>query len=408
MIYRASLFVCVFSVVSIQLNAQQNINGKITDENSQPIPFVYIYLTSSKIATITNEQGEFELRSFADLDSLVISHITYEDQKIRLRLGYLEISLTPKIITLAELVVTDFAGQCIRKTYSQTINNILGKKFGKGFYRQISYNDSIPTEILEVFYALQTSCAGVEKESIEEARYALKKKEKSGQRIVQLTNFSGFVTSSKVVSEQNAQQKSILVPLMPRSENFYDFTMVDQFRENNSDYLKIHFKPLIDCPKPALEGDLVLNAKTFKIIRMDSHIRQSLIDDLKSPSGKELKTFNHLVTMRFDFREEGTSTVLNYVTGNYFLEFLDDTNELHSFSVNASLVMYQQDLTKIKRLKDVTLEKNDLNEIKKKKYNASFWKENSIIKRTPLEDKVIERFEKDGSFGTLFSTNNHY
>jgi len=69
MIYRASLFLCVLSVVSIQLNAQQNINGKITDENSQPIPFVYIYLTSSKIATITNEQGEFELRSFADLNN---------------------------------------------------------------------------------------------------------------------------------------------------------------------------------------------------------------------------------------------------------------------------------------------------------------------------------------------------
>lgn len=43
---------------------------------------------------------------------------------------------------------------------------------------------------------------------------------------------------------------------------------------------------------------------------------------------------------------------------------------------------------------------NLLEEVASQEYNPSFWKENAIIKRTPLEKSVTEMFEKKDLFGT--------
>ena len=45
----------------------------------------------------------------------------------------------------------------------------------------------------------------------------------------------------------------------------------------------------------------------------------------------------------------------------------------------------------------------DLNVIKQTTYDPAFWQNNSAVKPTPLEAKVIKSFEQKGAFGTLLS-----
>lgn len=395
--------VLILNLLITQLRGQQIINGKITDKDLQPIPDVHVYSSVSKSGTITNHEGEFTLTLYSLEDTIVVTHISFESQRIRPVANFIKVSLNPRITVLPELQVSDYAVQCIRKAFHQTIEHIGERNYDKGFYRQISFNDSVPTEILETFYDLETSCAGIEKESIAESRYGQKKKGKENQVIVHYTNFSGFVTASKIASSQSIQQKSILIPLMANAEEVYEFELVERFNINDSEYIKIHFMPSAGCNKPAIQGDLVLNAKSLKVVRMDFTIAHSLgIDYLKSPSGKEWKTFNHGVKVSYDFREAGTTCVLNYIIATDSFEFKDDNDRGHSFSVKSSLVIYQQGLKKNKHLKETTLAKDDVVESKRKKYNPEFWRNNPIIKRTPIENEIVERFEKDGVIGNFF------
>jgi len=45
----------------------------------------------------------------------------------------------------------------------------------------------------------------------------------------------------------------------------------------------------------------------------------------------------------------------------------------------------------------------DLEAIKRLPYDAAFWQQNAVVKRTPLEEEVIHSFEQQGAFGTMLT-----
>ncbi|RZL04738.1 MAG: hypothetical protein EOO62_20610 [Hymenobacter sp.] len=45
----------------------------------------------------------------------------------------------------------------------------------------------------------------------------------------------------------------------------------------------------------------------------------------------------------------------------------------------------------------------DLAAIKQLPYDAAFWQQNPVVKRTPLEEEVMRSFEQQGAFGTLLT-----
>ena len=46
--------------------------------------------------------------------------------------------------------------------------------------------------------------------------------------------------------------------------------------------------------------------------------------------------------------------------------------------------------------------KSDWQKLDEIGYNEKFWQDNPIIKRTPVEKEVIDSFEKNGAFGSIF------
>ncbi|WP_299156793.1 TonB-dependent receptor [uncultured Tenacibaculum sp.] len=73
---KSTLFVLSFFLTTIVVFAQQ-INGKVIDENGQPLPFVNVLEKNTTNGTSTNDQGEFELSVKNIPVTLVFSSVGY-------------------------------------------------------------------------------------------------------------------------------------------------------------------------------------------------------------------------------------------------------------------------------------------------------------------------------------------
>ena len=55
------------------------------------------------------------------------------------------------------------------------------------------------------------------------------------------------------------------------------------------------------------------------------------------------------------------------------------------------------------RYSRASLDERDIEAIRKTKYDPTFWANNPVVRRTPVEDEVVQSFEKKGAFGTMIS-----
>ncbi len=387
----------LLSGLVISLNALSQ-TGKIIDaETSLPIPYVNIYSVSTSRGTITNEVGEFEWNASAS-DSVVITHLSYEPQKLLLSQISQVIKLKPHAALLSEVIVSDFGRSLMTKTFQMALKNMDAKNFGKAFYRQITRNNGVPTEVQEIFYTIESNNSGVLRNSINEARYAFKQKKDSAIH-VHMSNAAAFMLSAGTFSTVLVEKKPLLVPLMPDADSFYTFSLVEKYDLDGERLVKISFEPNEDVKKPAAYGEVIINESSLAIRNLSISVKHHLgMDTIKGAKGK-WPTFNNQHQLTFDFLRNGQ---LNYIKYNCGFEF-DTKVKQHKVEVEAFLFVYEQ-LNKTKdKLHETELKSNDIALIRKKKYNAKFWKDNPIVKRTPLQEDITNQFEKDGNFGTMFS-----
>lgn len=102
---------------------QAQIEGIITNDKGEPLPFASIYLLGTSNGTTSNVEGSYRLEVDSGRHELVVQYIGFEQEKIEIesegKLQSLNISLKPQNIALKEVVVQanseDPAYQIIRK-----------------------------------------------------------------------------------------------------------------------------------------------------------------------------------------------------------------------------------------------------------------------------------------------------
>ena len=114
--YISTLLTSVFFVLVFTINAysQQTIShttikGVVVDSlNNEPIPFTAIFLKGSDKGLLTNENGEFEMTTSAQFNSLNVSVMGYKEKEVSVNKGTLnelKIELVPTGVALQEVVV---------------------------------------------------------------------------------------------------------------------------------------------------------------------------------------------------------------------------------------------------------------------------------------------------------------
>jgi TonB-linked SusC/RagA family outer membrane protein len=129
-----------------------DITGKVTDTDDKPLAGINILVKGTTKGTITNEAGEFNLKSVDENASLIITSVSYEMQEVRLN-GKSEISvqLKLKITELSAVAVTVNNGyQEIDKTrmtgsFVKVDNGLLHRKVSFGILERI---ENVTTGVL--------------------------------------------------------------------------------------------------------------------------------------------------------------------------------------------------------------------------------------------------------------------
>ncbi|AFL85505.1 hypothetical protein Belba_2983 [Belliella baltica DSM 15883] len=377
----------------------QSFSGKLIDSITKlPISYAHIFVENTNFGTVSNELGEFEIPEKKLDKSIVITHINYEPLVLQLNSHINnEILMFPSTILLDEVVVNDLPYKIAQNIFTQ-LQNTKDVTYGKGFYRQISKQDSLPTEFIESFYNLSYNLNGVEEISISQARFA-RKKTSSGDVIMNYTNFSYLTFGHKIYGE--AMSTSIGRPFASDFFDYYRFYLIRKFKKNEDIIFEIGFEPEFpDSLKIMSYGSFIYNFSNETLLNYRSTIEHSLgFDQFKELDSKSIKIQNPKYVWNLKFDEFKGN--LKHLQIDFTYELVIDNKHIPS-KVNSNFLIYQELSKTLKKLRNPSIELENVSIFEKAKYKPKFWKDNPIIKLTPEEDSIISTFEKNNYFGSYF------
>lgn len=109
--------------------AQQNVTGKVTDENDSPLPGVNVTVKGVKVGTMTDFDGLFSVEVPATDAVLVFTYVGYKKQEINVEgKSTLNVTLREDISTLDEVVVVGYGTQ-VRRDVTGSISSLDEKSF---------------------------------------------------------------------------------------------------------------------------------------------------------------------------------------------------------------------------------------------------------------------------------------
>jgi hypothetical protein len=399
-----------FGLISNSYSQSYEIYGKIIDaETNEGIPYANIAIKDLYKGTASNLLGEFSFK----VDSLPLvlefSHLSYESKEMRISQSEeLIISLTPAKRLMQELVIQgagneSFAYDLVKKAYYHVMSRGLKERYGKAFYRQISKNGEDYSELYEIFYDTRYSNNGVEDWAIQEGRYALKLS--TIDSFIYNKNFTQMVRLLTVVQPRT---EDLVVPVSELVYEHFDLQTERIISANDRKLAVISFTKKDDVLSPALEGEISIDIDTYEVLKVEGVIDD---DDLKfiSLSGKRGSWKNYEIHVEFAFKSlDEDQLALDYMQLQQNFDYYQDDvfiNEVETKSLFTYYEYYEPPRRKKLGGRLMRFSQRDADVLNRIGYNQLFWDENIIVKRTPIEAEVIESFERDRAFGSIYLNN---
>lgn len=379
---RSAYIAILLVIISFNLFAQQKVAGIVTDKSTGlPVAFATVTAKNSS-SVLTNQSGEFELKT-PDLPvNITISHLNYEGLTLKLSTSEakVKITLNPKILNLKEVTVGNPAIAIMQAASDKAVKNSERANYGKAFLRQIAYESEKPTYMNELFFDAEWKGYGLLKWHPTQARHM------AASRGLSYTNFSfySFVLSGYLTNNYSKK------PLLGRVDSLYTFRLAGTYDQNGQEIAKI-----ICTPKPKLkgqrfEGTYYVNTATDNVIKIEGNIRGVVFHGGGPVSVKNEET---VFIAQYRINKDGDNvldySLLNTTNRIKLLGFGVQNTDLYS-----TLYMTDDDLINKEQLKEITPKIDDTNTVKAMTFDAGFWKNNQGIKRTEKEQSAIEILEK--------------
>lgn len=109
-------------------NLQLLVKGKVSDERGNPLPGASILLKGTKIATISDADGNFSINSPSDKGTIVISYVGMETQEVEITSAPISIVLLESGQKLKEVVVNTGYEKTSRRTFTGAVSLISEKE----------------------------------------------------------------------------------------------------------------------------------------------------------------------------------------------------------------------------------------------------------------------------------------
>lgn len=391
------LCMCLFQTVSLIAQEKQVIEAKIVDEVSgKPLPYATVYVAPHQ-GTISNQEGEFSIAASSE-DKVRISYVGYESQMLRASEMPAVVLLKPMAVRLSEITVKPldlhkFLLDVLTKIKEDS--KVHRKATNSFFYRQITKTNAVCNEILEAFFNATPHISILNLELIT-GRYA----GLPSDSVHKYMHFRNFFYNSQmrpvILSKRTKFEKDkIIQPLFKDYQKYYTVSYDVLYDSHNASTIyRINFKPRKEVENPILSGNLFIDSSTLELKRFEGEVVNHILTMTDGSNGNKERIKNSKTHFSINYKTtKGASFVESVAVDMQHTTKAFGRMDIHS-------VMYNVGADVSHRTKQIDKNSDLLSKIAKQKYDPSYWKENTIIKRTPLEKSVTEMFEKENRFGT--------
>ena len=374
------LSICSFVRSQDTINAPFIIKGLVYDSASKvSLPFATVIDQSTKVATITNAEGYFELNIQSTEDTIEVSYLGYKKRRIETnsRTKVYKIGLEANTFNLSPVEV-------FTKSYSFIYDLIIAAKEkqskqikdAKVYYQLKSYIDGNQIELVENFYNARIQGYDLLSLKLKAGRLGLKKSNDS---------YFASLESSKPIKMHRLFSESNFFPHSPlefnkrQMEKKYYLDLEKAYLDENNDSILIaSFYP----KKSKLyhfNTRVWINASDTNLVKVEFEGK----DILKFPlvpiyEEDELSEINLKITKTFE--EINDQLFFKHIDFNYDFNYTKGYGESVRVKTEAVLFSYDYDQTfklPITNLNDSKL--TDYQKLSAMPYNDFFWNQNDEL-----------------------------
>jgi hypothetical protein len=380
-------FIIIFILLSSSLTAQK-ISGIVIDKaTKKPIPFVSIINDTENKATVTNDEGEFEINISKLPVEFKISHVSFKKVSVEItEYKKYSIELTENVIELLEVATGNRASILLDLAIQKARKDSNVYHYSKVFFQKVAKEGGVTNTIHEIFFEAGWDSYGIRLWNPTDARYA---KKESHHSFSNITTFAFLLVGT--INKNRAFPNNIF----ENKEN-YKYTISGVLNEGLNDEVAIIQCTPIDKKMSYFDGKIYINSTYDNIMKIEGVYYQKQDRSIDKISFK-----NNFTNLVVNFKEDEShrtyfqSAELTYnITMHYALI------ASRKFTERVKIIAYE-DVKHFDYLKSSYV-RSDLDLIKKTTYNKLFWSDNPVIKNTPILEKEIRGFEENRSFGNYF------
>ena len=250
-----------------------SFRGKVIDKDEKDVlPYSSIYIFRSNIGTVSNNDGEFELKIPESMkqDTIIISCVGYR-QQIQ-PIGEItdknyQIALDPSSVQLKEINVTAInSDDIIIKILSKIpLNYSHDTEIMTSFYREVLKQDDQYIDVAEALMEIRK--ASYDNSFAQDKVKVIKGRKSQNVMPFKFVDFKiqggpYYITKLDVV-------KTLDSFLDPEFRDFYKFTTEGIIEVDNRNTYVIYFKPKEKVDYPCYQGKLYVDMSSFALVRAE-------------------------------------------------------------------------------------------------------------------------------------------
>ena len=375
--------------------AQTPVSGRVLDSQThRPVPYASVVVPGTPLGTTANAEGEFVLPVRQLPAKVLASSLGYgrDSATVRQAGSALTLALTPAPVALPATEPPGYLPELVAGAFRELQRSQRRPLYGQAFYRQLTSLDQQPTQVLEMLWNVRASSAGLQGTALEQGRFA----EKKGM-IIAFPHFSSFSKTLNLYSS-GADSTSQAHVLSPNPTAQYTLRLLGLSESNGHTLADIEFVGKPEMNPQHVQGILTIDTDTRQLLRFRASTDMVLKSNNPTFKMKDGRlTYDLVFTPQAGgAAPEHLTTTLTNSIGRPFKPDLQvrvvGYTYFYDWQPTAPAIAY-----------DPVSKQTDLDAIKRKPYDPAYWRDNPVVKRTPLEEATIQSFEQQKAFGTMLA-----
>lgn len=373
---------------------QHTVSGKVLDNQTrQPVPYASIRVAGATQGTTSNAEGEFTLNVRQLPARLLATSLGYsQDSTLVSATGptpVLTLRATP--VQLPDVQPASYVAGLLTKAYQQLQRTSGYAEYGQAFYRQTTRIDEVPTEVQEAVWNVKTTSAGVAGSLLAQGRYAAKPAIMNFKNFSVYTKFFGKMWAGS--SLDTATSKALLSSHAARD---YNLRLKGLLQNGGQSVAEIAFERKPDANATPFQGSIFIDTETYQVLHVQATMPMSTSTNKRAYTPKKAE-----LTFELDLKPQTLAAVPTYLKVSCVLYLSQPHKPYAKVQASSFTYFYNGQPTPTALAYSADGQADDLAAIKKQAYDPAFWRDNPVVKRTPLEEGTIRAFEEQKAFGTM-------